>query len=203
METLRINVAVLGDGAVGKTAVLDRWRNDHFPEQHCPTVSEIIEERAQRQSRKHGISQLAIQIFDTAGSIAFPAMNRLTILHSDAFIIIYAVDAEKSFERAKQLRNEVNQIKCCERIPCVLVGNKCDRDEDRQVSFDRGLQFAVESKSSFMEASAKTGMNVDDIFVSLWSRYDTLKKIGSKDFLLKKPRRPRFFNFRENWYAKS
>ncbi len=194
MDFLGINVAILGDGAAGKTAILQRWRKNVFSEQHSPTVSDVFEEQVHRQEET---SDINLKIYDTAGSLAFPAMNRITIMHSDAFVVVYAVNSEKSFKAAKRLVEEVKDIKT-DRIPCVVVGNKSDLHDTREVSFEQGLQLAVETKAPFMEVSAKTGLNIHDIFLTLLRRFETLEKLSSVNFLLHKLERKRgFLQFRK------
>eukprot|EP00794_Sanderia_malayensis_P007672 gene7672-8507_t len=197
MAHVRMNVAILGDGRVGKTAILEQWRNGKFVEKHIPTVSEIFEEKAHRHSDQLGTSDLDLKIYDTSGSLAFPAMNRLTIMHSDAFIIVYSIDSEKSFNYAKRTVLEVLELKG-DRVPCIVVGNKCDKETERHLSFERGVQLAVEAKAPFMETSAKTGLNIDDIFQVLWRRFETLRKLNTTNFPIRKLQRKRkFLKFRK------
>ena len=198
MKKYKLDVAVLGDAAVGKSAILQKWLKDEFSEAYRPTVSDMYENRTRRRKSLWDTSELDLKIYDTCGSMDFPAMHRVTISSADAFLIVYSVDSEKSFECAHRLVNEVSEIKDGERIPIVIVGNKADKMEDRKVSFEKGLQLAVEAKAPFMEVSAKTGFNVEDTFYTLWKRFDTLAFLSSPDFnsgrTMGGPKR--FFGFR-------
>ena len=183
MKQYKIDVAMLGDKAVGKTSILQQWTNSQFSEEYTPTVSDIFEKRTTRRKSIRDSSQVDLRIFDTCGSMAFPALNRVTISRSDAFVIVYSVDCEKSFECAQRLLREVAEIKNLERIPLVIVGNKGDGDiESREVTFEQGLKFAVEAKAPFMEVSAKTGLNIDDIFYTLSKRFDAVELMKDSQF---------------------
>ena len=183
MKQYKIDVAMLGDKAVGKTSILQQWTNSQFSEEYTPTVSDIFEKRTIRRKSIRDSSQVDLRIFDTCGSMAFPALNRVTISRSDAFVIVYSVDCEKSFECAQRLLREVAEIKNLERIPLVIVGNKGDGDiESREVTFEQGLKFAVEAKAPFMEASAKTGLNIDDVFYTLSKRFDAVELMKDSEF---------------------
>lgn len=194
MKQYKIDVAMLGDKAVGKTSILQQWSKGQFSEEYTPTVSDVFEKRITRRRSVRDSSKVDLRIFDTCGSMAFPALNRVTISRSDAFVIAYSVDCEKSFECAQRLLKEVAEVKNLERIPLVIVGNKSDGDmESREVTFEQGLKFAVEAKASFMEVSAKTGQNIDDLFFTLSKRFDAVELMKDSQFpsprLLRRTRR--------------
>ena len=89
-------VAIHGDGKVGKSCIIDRLMGNAFSSNHTPTVSEVYEKEVQYGSEILG----TFWLYDTAGSMDFPVMNRLTITKSDACVVVYAVDSLKSFEKA-------------------------------------------------------------------------------------------------------
>ena len=180
MKKFRLNITFLGDGFVGKTAILHRLIDGTFSSSYAPTVGETFEMRAKR--RPSETSQMDLRIFDTSGSVAFPAMTRVLIGQSDAFVIVYAVNSEKSFECAQRLAREVSEISHLERVPLIVIGNKADLIDDRQVSFEKGLQLAVKCKAPFMEVSAKNGEKLEDIFYTLVKRCDTVELLSSNDF---------------------
>jgi len=180
MKKFKLNISFLGDGFVGKTAILQRLLTGTFSNTYTPTVGETLEMRTKR--RPSDDSPMDLQIFDTSGSLSFPAMTRVLIGQSDAFVIVYAVDSEKSFECAQRLAHEVEEISHLKRVPLLIVGNKADLNEGRKVSFERGLQLAVKCKAPFMEVSAKIGCKMDDIFYTLLKRYDAVELLKSDEF---------------------
>jgi len=110
--------------------------------------------------------EVSLDIFDTAGGDPnYPIMEK------DGFMCIYSVDNEESFKAVmgfyyKILRRR-DDYSPESRIPFVLVGNKIDLKEQRQVTFERGEKTAKEIRASFLETSARTGTNVEQAFNQL------------------------------------
>ena len=176
LPSLSCTIAVLGDGGVGKTSILKRYLDGEFKEVYEPTISEIYEKHTKRTDRNGNLTDYDLKIFDSAGLHSFPAMRRLTVSQSDAFILVYSVDSERSFECAKILRREITQVKGLDRVPCVLVGNKSDLDSSkRKVTFEKGLQFAVDASCSFVEVSAKEDKLIEDVFQGLLRSVETVE----------------------------
>ena len=180
MKKFKLNITFLGDGFVGKSAILQRLVAGTFSTSYVPTIGETLEMRTKR--RPSDTSPLDLRIFDTSGSMAFPAMTRVLIGQSDAFVVVYAVNSEKSFECAGRLIHEVSEISHLERVPLIIIGNKSDLNASRQVSFERGLQLAVKYKAPFMEVSAKNGEKLEDIFYTLLKRCDTVELLRNNEF---------------------
>lgn len=177
MKKFNLDITVLGDEFVGKTAIMERLVNGRFSNSYVPTVGDTFEMRTRR--RPSGPSEIDLRIFDTCGSMEFPAMTKVLIEQSDAFVIVYSVDSERSLKRAHQFINIVSDITNLERVPLILVGNKADLASERQVSFEKGLQLAVEARVPFMEVSAKNGNCIEDIFFTLLKRIDTVEVLKS------------------------
>ncbi|KAK5885219.1 hypothetical protein CesoFtcFv8_018952 [Champsocephalus esox] len=105
---------------------------------------------------------------DTSGSYSFPAMRKLSIQNSDAFALVYAVDDLESLEVVKTLREEILEVKEDKFTPIVVIGNKIDRLEERQVSSKDVLSMLEQDwNHSFMESSAKDNINVMEAFREL------------------------------------
>jgi GTPase KRas protein len=107
--------------------------------------------------------------------------------HGQAFLLVYSVTDRRSFEEIPKLRDQIfrGQDKdISAQIPMVMVGNKCDLEGDRQVSFGEGQDLAKSFKIPFMEVSAKTRANVDECFFELVRL--NRKARGKKDALKEK-----------------
>jgi GTPase KRas protein len=85
----------------------------------------------------------------------------------DGFLCVYSITLQASFDEAMNLHEHILRVKDAETVPFVLVGNKCDLEEDREVPTDKGQQLATDLKCPFLEASAKTRTNVVESFEAL------------------------------------
>jgi len=82
----------------------------------------------------------------------------------EAYLILYSVTSRSSFEEVDGFREFCSKSKDSEKVPMVLIGNKCDLEDLRQVSAAEGNAKAVSFGCEFFETSAKTRHNVDDSF---------------------------------------
>ncbi|XP_058496888.1 GTP-binding protein Rhes-like [Solea solea] len=162
-EKTHVRVVFLGAAGVGKTALIQRFLQDTFEPKHRRTVEEL-------HSKEYDISgvKVTVEILDTSGSYSFPAMRKLSIQNSDAFALVYAVDDPESLEAVKSLRDEILELKEDKYTPIVVVGNKVDREEERQVSGEDVLSTVeMDWNNSYLEASAKENANVVEVFKEL------------------------------------
>jgi GTPase KRas protein len=91
--------------------------------------------------------------------------------HGQGFLLVYSIADRRSFEEVQKLRDQIykSQDKDADtqKLPIVMVGNKCDLEVDRQVSTLEGQQLAKHWGIPFIETSAKTRLNLDESFFNL------------------------------------
>ncbi|KAL0277119.1 UNVERIFIED_CONTAM: hypothetical protein PYX00_004508 [Menopon gallinae] len=157
-------VVVFGAGGVGKSSLVLRFVKGTFKESYIPTIEDTY-----RQVISCNKNICTLQITDTTGSHQFPAMQRLSISKGHAFILVYSVTSRQSLEELKPIWEVIKEMKGAElaNIPVMLVGNKCDETENREVDTSVGETQAQAWGSSFMETSAKTNHNVKELFQQL------------------------------------
>ncbi|VDO48300.1 unnamed protein product [Schistosoma margrebowiei] len=157
-------VAVYGSGGVGKTSLVLRFVRGTFRETYIPTIEDTY-----RQVISCNRQVCTLQITDTTGSHQFPAMQRLSINKAHAFILVYSITNKASFDELQPLYTELALIKMDElpKIPIMLVGNKIDENDNREVSPAHGKALAQKWKCGFMETSAKSNLNVKEVFQEL------------------------------------
>ncbi|XP_006012715.1 GTP-binding protein Di-Ras2 [Latimeria chalumnae] len=156
-------VVVFGAGGVGKSSLVLRFVKGTFRESYIPTVEDTY-----RQVISCDKSICTLQITDTTGSHQFPAMQRLSISKGHAFILVYSITSRQSLEELKPIYEQICQIKGdVECIPIMLVGNKSDESQNREVDSSEGDSMAKKWKCAFMETSAKTNHNVKELFQEL------------------------------------
>ncbi|XP_048845528.1 GTP-binding protein Di-Ras2-like [Brienomyrus brachyistius] len=156
-------VVVFGAGGVGKTSLVLRFVKGTFHETYKPTVEDTY-----RQVISCDRNVCTLQITDTAGSHQFPAMQRLSISRGHAFILVYSVISRQSMEELQPIYEQICQIKSgdAQGLPIMIVGNKSDESQ-REVAVGEGEGLAARWKCSFMETSAKTNHNVQELFQEL------------------------------------
>ncbi|XP_077099451.1 GTP-binding protein Di-Ras2 [Siphateles boraxobius] len=156
-------VVVFGAGGVGKSSLVLRFVKGTFRESYIPTVEDTY-----RQVISCDKSICTLQITDTTGSHQFPAMQRLSITKGHAFILVYSISSKQSLEELKPIFEQICLIKGdIENIPIMLVGNKNDELNSREVESGDGEATAKRWKCAFMETSAKTNHNVKELFQEL------------------------------------
>ncbi|NXC28257.1 DIRA2 protein, partial [Campylorhamphus procurvoides] len=156
-------VVVFGAGGVGKSSLVLRFVKGTFRESYIPTIEDTY-----RQVISCDKSICTLQITDTTGSHQFPAMQRLSISKGHAFILVYSITSRQSLEELKPIYEQICQIKGdIESIPIMLVGNKNDENQNREVDSSEGEAMARKWKCAFMETSAKMNHNVKELFQEL------------------------------------
>ena len=152
-------IVVLGSGGVGKSALTVQFVQGIFVEKYDPT----IEDSYRKQVEVDG-QQCMLEILDTAGTEQFTAMRDLYMKNGQGFVLVYSITAQSTFNDLQDLREQILRVKDTEDVPMVLVGNKCDLEDERVVGKDQGLNMAkMFGNCAFMESSAKAKIGVTDV----------------------------------------
>ena len=152
-------IVVLGSGGVGKSALTVQFVQGIFVEKYDPT----IEDSYRKQVEVDG-QQCMLEILDTAGTEQFTAMRDLYMKNGQGFVLAYSITAQSTFNDLQDLREQILRVKDSEEVPMVLVGNKCDLEDERVVGKDQGMNMARQfGQCTFMETSAKAKIGVTDV----------------------------------------
>jgi small GTP-binding protein len=163
-------IVVLGSGGVGKSALTVQFVQGIFVEKYDPT----IEDSYRKQVEVDG-NQCMLEILDTAGTEQFTAMRDLYMKNGQGFVLVYSIIAQSTFNDLPDLREQILRVKDMDDVPMVLVGNKCDLSDQRVISTEAGESLAKKFNGcAFLESSAKTKVNVEQIF------FDLIKQINRK-----------------------
>lgn len=158
-------VVVFGAGGVGKSSLVLRFVRGTFRESYIPTIEDTY-----RQVISCNKNICTLQITDTTGSHQFPAMQRLSISKGHAFILVYSMCSKQSLEELKPIFQVIREIKGESEegsVPIMLVGNKCDEVDSKEVPTDYASEQAKKWDCGFMETSAKNNHNVKELFQEL------------------------------------
>ncbi|CAN8010193.1 hypothetical protein HPB47_021226 [Ixodes persulcatus] len=154
-------LVVVGAGGVGKSALTIQLIQNHFVDEYDPT----IEDSYRKQVVIDGETCL-LDILDTAGQEEYSAMRDQYMRTGEGFLLVFAVNNNKSFEDISMYREQIKRVKDADDVPMVLVGNKCDLPT-RAVDMKQASEVARNYGIPFIETSAKTRMGVDDAFYTL------------------------------------
>ena len=155
-------IVVVGGGGVGKSALTIQFIQNHFIQEYDPT----IEDSYRKQVCIDGETCL-LDILDTAGQDEYSAMRDQYMRTGQGFLLIYAITSRSSFDETKSFYDQILRVKDTDYVPLVLCGNKSDLNDERQVPRVEGEDLAKSFKAPFFEASAKSRLNVDEIFFSI------------------------------------
>ncbi len=108
-----------------------------------------------------------LDILDTAGQEEFSAMRDQYMRTGQGFLCVYSITSRTSFEEISSFREQILRVKEEEKVPMVLVGNKCDLEDSRVVATSEGADLAKSFGCPFLESSAKSRVNVEESFYSL------------------------------------
>lgn len=178
-------LVVLGGGAVGKSSLTIRLVTDRFLVDYDPTVEDCYRKRAIVDD------QLALlDILDTAGQEDFASMHDQWIREGDGFLLVYSVTSKISFEEIEILYQKIRRTKG-EEVPIVIVGNKCDLDDQRTISTTEGHALGRRLVCAFYETSAKLNVNIDVCYFQLVRQMRKLR--GSRAVVTTAERKKRHF----------
>merc|ERR1712071_399939 len=154
-------LVVLGSGGVGKSALTVQFVQGIFVERYDPTIEDSYRKQVEIDGQ-----HCMLEILDTAGTEQFTAMRDLYMKNGQGFVLVYSITATSTFNDLYEIRDQILRVKDSQDVPIILVGNKCDLEEEREVGRDEMLARNW-GNCTFLESSAKAKVNVNDIFVDL------------------------------------
>jgi len=153
---------VLGGGGVGKSALTIRLVTDNFLDEYDPTIEDSYRKQVMIDDET-----ALLDILDTAGQEEFSSMQDQWMRDGKGFLLVYNITSRPTFDEVNSLYEKILRTKDTEKVPIVLVGNKCDLKTERQVSYDEGAALAQQWKCPFFETSAKIKVNNETCFFEL------------------------------------
>ncbi|KAF9001733.1 ras-domain-containing protein [Cyathus striatus] len=170
---------ITGDAAVGKSSLLIRLTDQRFLANPDPTLGVEFGSKLITVPEENKIVKL--QCWDTAGTESFRSITRSYYRGAAGCLLVYDVTSRKSFQNARSWLADVREH-ADPHLTCILVGNKVDLCENpetggkyREVTTEEAALWAQEEGLLFVEASAKSGQNVELAFVE--AARDILAKI--------------------------
>ena len=145
--------------AVGKSCILLQFTDNKFRYQHELTIGVEFGAKTIDINGK----SVKIQIWDTAGQEAFQAITRTYYKGAVGALLVYDITRRETFNHVTKWLDDV-RTNSSKNVTVILIGNKKDLEDKRQVSYEEGEAFAKENGLMFLETSAKTAYNVVESF---------------------------------------
>ncbi|XP_054805759.1 ras-related protein RABA5e-like [Prosopis cineraria] len=158
-EEYLFKIVIIGDSAVGKSNLLSRYARNEFN----PHSKATIGVEFQTQSLEIDGKEVKAQIWDTAGQERFRAVTSAYYRGAVGALIVYDITRRTTFESVGRWLDEL-KTHCDTSVAMMLVGNKCDLVDIRNVSVEEGKSLAESEGLFFMETSALDSTNVDTAF---------------------------------------
>uniref|UniRef100_A0A4W6BRV1 Calcium release activated channel regulator 2A n=1 Tax=Lates calcarifer TaxID=8187 RepID=A0A4W6BRV1_LATCA len=155
-------IVLVGNSSVGKTSLLRRFCDDCFH----PGTSATVGIDYSVKTITVDDSQVALQMWDTAGQERYRSITKQFFRKADGVVVMYDITAEQSFTAVRQWLTSVKEG-AGEDIPIMLLGNKTDKEIERQVQKGVGERLAKDCQMTFYECSACSGHNVVESMVHL------------------------------------
>ena len=156
---MMFKVVLVGDQFVGKTNIMSKYLKNEFHEDSKATVGV---EFGSKQFNIEGHS-IKAQIWDTAGQERYKAITSAYYKGAKGAFVVYDITNNTSFESIEKWINDLKGA-ADKDLTIIVVGNKCDLEEKRQVTKEKGEEKANKLEVAFMETSAFSGENLDKAF---------------------------------------
>ena len=172
---LSFKMIVIGDSGVGKSCLTTKAVKNTFEEFYQATIGfEFL-----TFNLKMNETVVKLQIWDTCGQEVYRSLISNFYRNSSLAVLLYAIDNRDSFINVdnwlKELKGQANPD-----VKIMIVGNKCDLEDERKVSIEEGKEFKEKNNLNFfMEASARTGFNAKNVLIEA-------AKILYRDYLVNK-----------------
>jgi small GTP-binding protein len=171
-----MKVCLLGDGAVGKTALRERYLGKQFSSGYVMTIGAdfAVKKTEIKSDGESGSQTVKFQIWDLAGQPRFNSVRELYYKGSHGGLLVFDITRRDSFNNLNAWVEELYKNSGRGNMPITLLGNKVDlRDETEDPVTEEEAreyikvlkkQYNIEFEVPYLETSAKTGVNVEESF---------------------------------------
>lgn len=151
---------IIGDSGVGKSCLLLQFTDKRFEASHDLTIGVEFGARLMTVDDK----PVKLQVWDTAGQESFRSITRSYYRGSAGALLVYDITRRETFDHLQSWLEDCKE-NANMNLTILLIGNKNDLNEKRQVSTEEGKAWAAKNNLMFIETSAKTAHNVEEAFL--------------------------------------
>ncbi|XP_006626642.1 ras-related protein Rab-27B [Lepisosteus oculatus] len=168
-----IKLLALGDSGVGKTTFLYRYTDNKFNPRFITTVGIDFREKrvVYSTSGPNGTTgktfKVHLQLWDTAGQERFRSLTTAFFRDAMGFLLMFDLTSQQSFLNVRNWMSQLQANAYCENPDIVLVGNKSDLSDQREVQEKQAKELAEKYGIPYFETSAATGSEVDKAVITL------------------------------------
>ena len=153
----QIHIITLGESTVGKSAYINKYVDDKF-KNTLPTIG--FNTYRKNYSLPNGES-IKIIFEDTSGQERYHSLSLNFIRKANGVVLMYDITQKHTFDTVSNWCNQIWEYQKKD-FPIILLGNKCDLENERQVQREEGEQIANEKGIKFLETSNKNGININE-----------------------------------------
>ena len=170
---MMVKVIIIGDSSVGKTNIMNKYLKNEFLEDSKATIG------VEFGSKLYKIDghNIKAQIWDTAGEEKYKAITGAYYKGSKGAFVVYDKTRKETFESVDRWINDLKSTGDS-KITIILIGNKCDLEDKREISKENGEEKARSFGCAFLETSALSGDNIEKGFEMMIS--EIFKKFGNE-----------------------
>ncbi|XP_011184620.1 ras-like protein 2 [Zeugodacus cucurbitae] len=155
-------LVIVGGGGVGKSALTIQFIQSYFVTDYDPTIEDSYTKQCVIDD-----TPAKLDILDTAGQEEFSAMREQYMRSGEGFLLVFALNDHSSFDEIPKFQKQILRVKDRDEFPMLMVGNKCDLEQHRQVSLEEAQNVSRNLMIPYIECSAKARVNVDQAFHEL------------------------------------
>ncbi|CAK9023651.1 unnamed protein product [Durusdinium trenchii] len=184
-KVFHFKLVLLGDASVGKSCLVVRFAKGEFYEYQEPTIGAAF----MTQTVSLSSEVVKYEIWDTAGQERYKSLAPMYYRGAAAAVIVFDITSRESFDAAKSWVAELQNTDTL----IALAGNKSDLEASRAVEREMAKSYADQMGILYMETSAKSGQNVNELFHEIAVRLPKQSKEDDQSRGFADPARVRMF----------
>lgn len=159
---IKMKILLIGESKVGKTCLINSYVIRSFNINQLSTVG--LDFRTKKLDIQG--KQIILNIYDTAGQERFRNLATGYMKSADGFLVCFDLTSESTLENVTYWINSIKNT-ARKNASMLIIGNKSDLNEDREVTTEQGKQFAAKNGIDYLETSSKMHIGVDEAFETL------------------------------------